>query len=222
MVYLFLFAHLVADFALQPYWLVVRKRRWDGLLIHGGLVLACMLMLALIEPTVLVLWPTMLVITIIHVATDWWKVHRADRLLRPAILPFLLDQAIHGATLVTLLWIALGWQAWVIDVPSASWAIYGCALVTAALAVPIGVMVWLDPSFAHLALAPAARRRSAVLGALGTLLALLAGPLALPLGLGGLVVAAQRTDSAHPLDTMRGKVAVLLLGALVGALVRAA
>jgi len=222
MLYLFLFAHLVADFALQPYWLVVRKRRWDGLLIHGGLVLACMLTLGLAEPTVLALWPTMLMITIIHVAADWWKVHRADRLLRPAILPFLLDQAIDAATLVIVLWIALGWQAWVIDIPAATWAIYGCGLVTASLAVPIGVMIWLDPSFAHLALAPAARLRSGVLGTLGALLALLAGPLALPLGLGGLVVALQRTDSAHLLDTVRGKVAVLLLGAFIGALVRAA
>ena len=31
MFYLFLFAHLVADFALQPFWLVLRKRHWDGL-----------------------------------------------------------------------------------------------------------------------------------------------------------------------------------------------
>ena len=42
MFYLFLLAHLVADFVLQPYWLVVRKRHWDGLLLHGGIVLACM------------------------------------------------------------------------------------------------------------------------------------------------------------------------------------
>ncbi len=35
MLYLFLFAHLVADFVLQPFWLVQRKRHWDGLLIHG-------------------------------------------------------------------------------------------------------------------------------------------------------------------------------------------
>ena len=30
MFYLFLLAHLVADFVLQPYWLVVRKRRWEA------------------------------------------------------------------------------------------------------------------------------------------------------------------------------------------------
>ena len=55
MFYLFLLAHLVADFVLQPYWLVVRKQRWDGLLLHGGIVLACMLLLPLADSAALAL-----------------------------------------------------------------------------------------------------------------------------------------------------------------------
>ena len=63
MLYLFLFAHLVADFVLQPFWLVQRKKGWDGLLIHGGIVLACMLLLPLAERATLALLPAMLAIT---------------------------------------------------------------------------------------------------------------------------------------------------------------
>ncbi len=51
MFYLFILAHLIADFALQPLWLVRRKRQWDGLFMHVGLVLACMLVVALVEPS---------------------------------------------------------------------------------------------------------------------------------------------------------------------------
>ena len=80
MFYLFLLAHLVADFVLQPYWLVVRKRRWDGLLLHGGIVLACMLLLPLADAAALALWPVMLAITAVHIVADWLKVHHGGRI----------------------------------------------------------------------------------------------------------------------------------------------
>ncbi|KAB8142357.1 DUF3307 domain-containing protein [Chloroflexia bacterium SDU3-3] len=219
MFYYFFLAHLIADFALQPYWLVVRKRRWDGLLIHGGVVLLCMLALGLIDRAFLALWPTMLGITAVHIFADWWKVHRADRLFRPAIVPFLLDQGIHAATIAVALALT-GPQGWAIDL---SWlnlpvALAVVAYVIAGLAVPIGVMTWLDPSFAHGALAPAARARSFAVGALGVSLVLFAGALALPLGLCGLVVATRRQVSPHPLDAPLGAAVVLTAGAALGAL----
>ena len=80
MFYLFLLAHLVADFVLQPYWLVVRKQRWDGLLLHGGIVLACMLLLPLADLSALALWPMMLAITAVHIAADRWKVRYGSRI----------------------------------------------------------------------------------------------------------------------------------------------
>ncbi|MBC8078646.1 MAG: DUF456 domain-containing protein, partial [Chloroflexales bacterium] len=54
----------------------------------------------------------------------------------------------------------------------------------------------------------------------GVLLALLAGPLGLVFGLGGLLLAAHYNGSAHPLDTLRGKTAALLAGAIIGAVLR--
>ena len=103
MFYLFLLAHLVADFVLQPYWLVVRKQRWDGLLIHGGIVLVCMLLLPLADAAALALWPAMLAITAVHIAADWWKVRYGGRIPGPPIGPFLLDQLIHVTTLCVVL-----------------------------------------------------------------------------------------------------------------------
>jgi hypothetical protein len=219
MIYLFLLAHLVADFMLQPYWLVVRKRRWDGLLIHGSLVLACMLLLSLIEPTSLALWPVMLGITAVHVAADWWKVHRADRVLRPAILPFLLDQMIHFSTIAVALSLVLpSEQVWGVATSSAGWtAIYASAYIVAALAVPIGVMIWLDPTFSQNKLAPKARLRSFIAGAAAISLALFSGALALPAALLGFVVVSRHPASSHPLDTPVGLITVLLIAVSLGA-----
>ena len=164
MFYLFLLAHLVADFVLQPYWLVVRKQRWDGLLLHGGIVLTCMLLLPLADAAALALWPAMLAITGIHIAADRWKVRYGGRIAGPPIVPFLLDQVIHVVTLGLALGLALpAQQIWTIAAsPMAPMALYAAAYVVAACATPIGVMIWLDPAFTNAALAGGMLRRSVV------------------------------------------------------------
>ncbi|NTW97484.1 MAG: DUF3307 domain-containing protein, partial [Oscillochloris sp.] len=162
MFYLFLLAHLVADFMLQPLWLVRRKRGWDGLLIHVGIVLLCMLALIPLEPTARALWPTMLAISVVHLAADRWKVRYADRLLRPPFVAFVLDQVIHAATLIVALSLVLPTeQVWSLHAsPLAQPAIYAACYLVAAFAAPIGLIVALDPTFQHASLAAAARLRS--------------------------------------------------------------
>lgn len=222
MFYLFLLAHLVADFALQPYWLVMHKRQWYGLAIHGAIVLACMLALALIDRAVLTLWPAVLGITAVHAFADWWKIHRADRFLKPAILPFLLDQLIHAVTLIGVLSFALPQQViWALSATHANAALYLAAYIVAGLAVPIGIMVWRDPTFVHVALAPTARLRSFAIGAAGVSLVLFAGVLALPIGLGGVILTMPHQEPAHPLDRVEGRLMVLFLAGLCGAAVAA-
>lgn len=213
-------AHLVADFLLQPYWLVLRKRYWHGLFIHGGIVLICMLLLGLIDRAVLSLWPAMLGITAIHIAADWWKVHRADRLFRPAIVPFLLDQVIHVTTICGALSLTLPpEQVWTLSgSPMASTAVYVAVYIIAACAAPIGVMIWLDPTFAYVALADKARLRSLMMSATVLSLTLLGGMIALPATLLGLVVVTRRQISPHPLDTPRGILVVLCVAATLGML----
>jgi Protein of unknown function (DUF3307) len=219
MFYLFLLAHLVADFILQTDWLVVRKRRWDGLLIHGGMVLACMLALPLIDRAALALWPAMLGITAVHVATDWWKVHYGDRVPGPPIVPFFLDQLIHVVVLTVALSLALpAGRVWALAAsPGAPLAIWATAYVAAACATPIAVMIWLDPSFSQAALAGRARIRSLLAGAGVVSLALFGGPLALPATLLGAAMVVRRPRSTHPLDTPIGFLSVLCVGAILGA-----
>jgi hypothetical protein len=218
MFYLFLLAHLVADFVLQPYWLVVRKRRWSGLLIHGGIVLACMLLLPLADAAALALWPAMLAITVVHIAADWWKVRYGDRIPGPPIGPFLLDQLVHITTLCVALGLALpARQVWTIGAsPVAPLALYAAAYVVAACATPIGVMIWLDPAFTNAALAGGARLRSLLAGAAMVSLALFGGLLALPATLIGAALIARHPRSPHPLDMPAGMLAVLCVGAAVG------
>lgn len=223
MFYLFLLAHLVADFALQPLWLVLRKRHWDGLFMHVGVVLGCMLLLPLVEPSAARLWPAMLVISAVHLLADRWKVRHADRMLRPPVVPFLLDQFIHTATLALVLSLALpAEQVWSLHAsPLIKPTIYGSGYIVAALAAPIALIVLLDPAFQHAAQAAAARTRSLLVAVVVLSLALFAGPMALPLTLGGLGLALRHPASRHPLDTPIGVLAVTLVAAITGALLAA-
>ncbi len=220
MFYLFILAHLIADFALQPLWLVRRKRQWDGLFMHVGLVLACMLVVALVEPSAWRLWPAMLGISAVHLATDHWKVHFADRLFRPPLVPFLMDQAIHAATIAAALSVALpAGQVWSPAAVGLGWpAIYLSAYIVAALAAPIALIVLLDPTFQHAAQAARARTRSLVAALTVLTLALVAGPVALPLTLAGLALATRRPASPHPLDGPAGLSAIAIVAASTGAL----
>lgn len=219
MFYLFLLAHLVADFVFQPYWLVVRKQRWDGLLMHGGIVLICMLLLPVVDPATLAFLPVMLGITAVHIFADWWKVHYGKCIPGPSIVAFLVDQIIHVGTIALLLSLTLpAAQVWTLSAsPAAHIAVYIAAYVVATCAVPIGVMVWLDPTFAHATRAAGARLRSLCASAAVVSLTLVGGVLALPPILLGLAVALRYPVSSHPLDRSTGLLTVMTIAALLGA-----
>ena len=208
----------MADFVLQPFWLVLRKRRWDGLFIHGAIVLGCMVLLPLLDRSALALWPAMLGITAVHIVADWCKVRYGDRIPGPPIGPFMLDQVIHLTTLCGALSLAMpAEQVWgLVASPAAHLALYGSAYVIAACATPIGVMVWLDQGFANAALAGTARLRGLVAGAGMVTLTLFGGVIALPATLLGVMVITRYPRSKHPLDLPAGMLAVLCIGAALG------
>lgn len=147
MFYKLVFAHLVADFVLQPRWLVLRKRHWDGLVIHAGIVLLAMLAVAWNEPAGRG-W--LLAIAAAHAAIDWGKIYLEPRLRLPPILPFLADQAAH------LLSIAIAAASIHSQIPctiaaalhpdkaNAIW-IVAIAYITATFAASIALPIWLNP-----------------------------------------------------------------------------
>lgn len=219
MFYLFILAHLVADFVLQPLWLVKRKRHWDGLLIHSAIVLGCMLLLILIEPAMASLWPVMLGITGVHFIADWWKVQHGDRWFQPPIIAFVIDQLIHVATIAVALGITFAGDP-IGMLASSSWsqaALYASVYIIALFATPIAVMVWMDPSFQHALLAGQARVRSLLASAAVVSLTLFGGIIALPVTLIGLTLVIQRPPSLHPLDRPSGMLIVLSVASLLGA-----
>ncbi|HEU5085954.1 MAG TPA: DUF3307 domain-containing protein [Roseiflexaceae bacterium] len=218
MLYVFLLAHVVADFILQPYWLVQRKNRLSGLAIHCSIVLACMLLLGLLDARVWALWPAMLAITAVHFGADFWKVRYGHHIPGPPIGPFLLDQMIHIATLIGVLSLVMPQaQLWSLGGSAAAHtALIAAAYVIVAFAVPIGVMVWLDPRFEHLALAGHARMRCLLLGVTLLVLVQMSSLLALPAALVGLTLAARHPMSIHPLDRPIGMLSVASGAALCG------
>jgi hypothetical protein len=99
-----MFAHMLADYVLQTNWLVVRKSQgWDGLALHGFMVL---LMSWLVVPGYLdVLFVPILVYSLIHTVQDWVKVSTGPWVNEhkiPAAYPYMLDQVLHYIAIVGL------------------------------------------------------------------------------------------------------------------------
>lgn len=85
-------AHVLADFVLQTRWIVTRKTRPAVLSLHGALVLlSAQVALGTIAA------PSLVLLALAHMAIDAVKA-RCPR----GTMPFLLDQAAHGATILAL------------------------------------------------------------------------------------------------------------------------
>jgi hypothetical protein len=160
----------------------------------------------------------MLLIAAIHLAADWWKVNHADSLFHPPIVAFVLDQVVHIGTLALVLSMALpAAQVWSLDsFTLARPALLASAYIIAACAVPIGLIVALDPRFHHAAAAPMARIRALVMTTGVLALTIFGGPLALPLMLIG-VALVNGVPTLHPLDAPRGRLLMMIIAAVVGA-----
>lgn len=99
--------HVVGDFVLQTVDLVVWKARsWKGLLLHTLIMTAC---LALSLWTDLpAWWPWLLPLAVLHYLADWGKVVLARRFPQRKLSMFLLDQVVHLAVIVGVIWLQEG------------------------------------------------------------------------------------------------------------------
>lgn len=94
-----LFAHVIADFALQPRWMVAGKRNPAMQLVHAAVVLV-VLQAALGQ----VASPEIMFLTLAHLVIDAIKTYGKFA----GLAAFLLDQAAHLITLIAIAWISPG------------------------------------------------------------------------------------------------------------------
>lgn len=102
--------HLLGDFVLQPYWLVIAKRNgWPGLLIHVGVVT---LVTAILVWTLFPVWWVWIIILYLgHLFIDQFRTFIfTDNTNGKGLLLLLLDQIAHIVLIVLIAWAATGWQ----------------------------------------------------------------------------------------------------------------
>jgi hypothetical protein len=91
-----LLAHFLADFPLQPMWLVRSKRFTWGLVVHA--LVHFLTLLLVVGNARSAIWPQLLALAAIHFTIDVTKYRLGDR--RPAwvTVPYFIDQAVHILT----------------------------------------------------------------------------------------------------------------------------
>lgn len=105
----FVLGHLIGDFVLQPYWLVLAKRNgWRGLFIHVGVVTFITAILA--WGTIPNWWVWIIVLFIGHLFIDQFRTFIfTDNTKGKGLLLLVLDQLAHFVLIVLIAWGATGW-----------------------------------------------------------------------------------------------------------------
>ena len=104
-----LLGHMIGDFVLQPYWLVLAKRKgWSGLLIHVGIVTCVTAILA--WNAIPNAWVWIIVLFIGHLFIDQFRTFVfTDNSKGRGLLLLILDQIAHLVLISLIAWTASGW-----------------------------------------------------------------------------------------------------------------
>ena len=101
--------HFVGDFLLQPFWLVLAKRKgWPGLIIHVGVVtfVSAILVWGVIPNW----WVWVIVLFIGHLFIDQFRTFIfVDNTRGKGLLLLFLDQLAHVILVMLIAWAATGW-----------------------------------------------------------------------------------------------------------------
>jgi hypothetical protein len=101
MIWNLLLAHFLGDFLLQTDWIARRKEEFSVLLLHVAILFSLMILLA--GNNRIILWPYLLLIALIHLIQDRIKINLTNKNNRQTVLYFFLDQIIHVATIIGVL-----------------------------------------------------------------------------------------------------------------------
>lgn len=101
--------HVIGDFVLQPYWLVLAKRKgWTGLIIHVAVVTFITGILA--WGTIPNWWVWIIVLFIGHLFIDQFRTFIfTDNSKGKGLLLLTLDQLAHIILIILIAWAATGW-----------------------------------------------------------------------------------------------------------------
>jgi hypothetical protein len=104
-----LLGHMIGDFILQPYWLVLEKRKgWQGLIVHVGVVTFITAILA--WDAVPFWWVWMLVLFLGHLFIDQFRTFVfIDNSKGKGLILLLLDQLAHVLLIALIAWAGADW-----------------------------------------------------------------------------------------------------------------
>lgn len=164
-----LLAHFLADYPLQPRWMLAAKQRLWGLLLHTSIHFLTALLL--VGDARWRLLPPLLSLALVHFFIDLTKYRLAVRRPRWVTLPYFIDQLAHLLTLLAAArWIgaALGPGA---EPAAQPWMIYtlGYLAATHVWFVTERMLTWSDKPYQHIleaSLWPRMLARAAMLTAL--------------------------------------------------------
>jgi hypothetical protein len=141
-------AHFIADYPLQNSWIVVEKRKWDGLLLH---VLIHFLTMSALSYSGWhnVFWYLVL-LTVIHYGIDMLK--NLIFKLRPnwVIGPYFFDQFLHLLSIFFITWLVRINQPELLNMPfQGDWMVYATAvlLVTHIWFITERIVFYQDPKY---------------------------------------------------------------------------
>jgi hypothetical protein len=101
--------HLIGDFALQPFWLVLAKRKgWPGLIIHVGVV--TFFTAILVVDHIPSWWAWIIVLFVGHLFIDQFRTFIfTDNTKGKGLLLLIADQFAHIILILLIAWAAIGW-----------------------------------------------------------------------------------------------------------------
>lgn len=181
-----LLAHVLADFLLQPDWMIRRKREPGVLLLHVGVVGG--LSLAFLGGA----WPVALAVAMAHLAIDAIKVWALPQHIRDSAGAFCADQIAHLATLVAAaLWVPAAaqsglWAPWLDLLTLPALALSGLIVTVIAGGYAVGLLI--APYAADVA-AEGLPRAGKIIGQLERALIFLLVMIGQPAGIGFLIAA---------------------------------
>lgn len=124
-----LLSHILADYPLQPDWIVFNKRKAWGLGVHIAIHFGAMFLL--VGPTRTEIWPKLLALAGVHLLLDITKSSITPARARSAIPYYLLDQLLHVISIYLVAsWIDRGLDPALIP-PSSEWPLLASAYIIA-------------------------------------------------------------------------------------------